>query len=215
MVDILIADDHEVVRSGYRRVFELGGEHKVIGEADCGQQAISLFKRIKPCLLVLDVMMPGPSIVDTLQRVVSYEPKARVLVVSMHDSLSLVERCFKAGALGYVTKSSEAYVLLEGVVKVAAGKRFISPDVAEKMALKQLNVKGNSAVSVLTPREFDVFIRLARGQAIANIANEMNISNKTIYNYTSKIKRQLAVSTTAELVHLALQESLLDWSEVS
>jgi len=214
MVDILIADDHDVVRSGYRRLFELGGEHSVIGEADCGQQAISLFKRMNPDLLVIDVMMPGPGVVDSLQRVVSYEPKARVLVVSMHDSLSLVERCFKAGALGYVTKSSDADVLLAGVAKVAAGKRFISPDIAEKMALKQLNIKGGSASSVLTPREFDVFMRLGRGQSIVTIANEMNISSKTIYNYTSKIKRQLAVSTTAELVHLALQEGLLDWNEV-
>ena len=213
MVDILIADDHEVVRSGYRRLFEMGGENKIVAEASCAAEALTLFKEKKPGLLVMDVMMPGPSIIDSLRRIMSFDVNACVLVVSMYDSLSLVERCFKAGALGYVTKSSPGAVLLDALAQVAKGKRFISPDIADKMALNKLDMKEGSILSVLTPREFEVFLRLVRGQDINAISAEMNISNKTISNYASKVKQQLAVSTTAELVHLALQENLLDYNE--
>lgn len=210
MVDILIADDHQIVRVGYQRLFELSGEHRVVAQASDGQQAVALYKTMAPDLLVIDVMMPGPSIVNNLQRIINHDRHAWILVVSMHDNLSLVERCFKAGALGYITKSSEATVLLDGLAQVSKGKRFVSPDIAERMALNQLNNQERSVLSLLTQREFDVFLRLAKGQAIADIADEVHLSSKTISNYASKIKKQLSVSTTAELVHLALQENLLD-----
>jgi len=212
MVDILIADDHEIVRSGYRRLFEMNGKNKIIAETNCASEALILFKETKPDLLLMDIMMPGPSITDSLRRIISFDANASVLVVSMHDNLSIVERCFKAGALGYVTKSSPSTVLLDALSQVAKGKRFISPDIAGKMALNKLDMKEGSALSVLTPREFEVFLRLVRGQNIKSISTEMNIANKTISNYASKVKQQLSVTTTAELVHIALQENLLDYN---
>jgi len=210
MINLLIADDHEIVRCGYRRLFEASGKIKVIAEAATGPQAFTLYKENRPDVLLMDIMMPGPGIVASIHRIISYNPSAYILVVSMHANLSFVERCFKAGALGYVTKSSPAKVLLDGVAQVARGKRFISSDIAEEMALNQLNTKQNSTLSVLTSREFEVFLRLAKGQSISDISNEMHISNKTISNYASKIKKQLSLSNTAELIHLALQETLIE-----
>jgi two-component system invasion response regulator UvrY len=210
MIRILIADDHPIVRSGYRRLFESTGLHEVVAEACNGEEAVNLFKEFLPDLVVIDVMMPGIGIASSIHRIINHRENACILVASLYDHQSLVERCFKAGASGYVTKSSSGVILMQALGEVAKGKRFISPDIAEKIALSQLGPQKISALSALTSKEFDVFLRLTRGQSIGEISNEMHLSKKTVSNYSSKIKKRLNVTTTAELVHLALQEKLLD-----
>ena len=211
MANIVIADDHAVVRTGYRRIFEQSGQHNVVAEAGSGHEVIALLKEKSPDVLLLDVMMGGPGIINTITRVLKQDSRMRIIVVSMHDNLSLVERCLKAGALAYITKLSQSSSLLNGLNEVMKRRRYLSHDVAEKLAMKQLDLKGHSSLTSLSTREFDVFLRLVRGGSISDISNNMNISKKTASNYLSKIKSKLGVSTTAELVHLAFQENILEF----
>lgn len=212
MIHILIADDHEVVRSGYRRLFESTGLYTVVGEAGSGEEVISLFKSLSPDIVVLDVMMPGIGVSDVIQRIKNHHKSIPILIVTLYDHPSLVERCFKAGASGYVTKSSNGTVLMEALNKVSKRQRFISPDLAKVIAINQLDTDTVSSLKNLTPREFDVFSRIAKGQSISEISDEMHLSRKTVSNYSSKIKNKLSVTTTAAFVHLAMQENLIDCS---
>jgi two-component system, NarL family, invasion response regulator UvrY len=211
MIRILIADDHPVVRSGYRRLFESTGKYQVVAEASSGDEAVTLFKEFRPDIVVMDAMMPGIGISSSIQRIIKHQGNAYILVVSLYDHLSLVERCFIAGASGYVTKSSSGVVLMQALSEAVKRKRFISPDIAGVIALNQFNSQKVSSVSALTPKEFDVFLRITRGESLDEISNKMHLSKKTVSNYLSKIKKRLDVTSTAELVHLALQEKLLDF----
>jgi len=209
MIRILTVDDHEVVRSGYRRLFESTGLYEIVGEAGTGDEAVSLFKSLLPDIVVLDVMMPGIGVADIIQRIRNNQKDAAILVVTLYDHPSLVERCFTAGAYGYVTKSSSGAVLLEALSKVSNKVYFISPDISKVIAINQLNTDSVSPLRNLTPREFDVFLRIAKGQSVATISNEMHLSKKTVSNYSSKIKKLLDVTTTAKFVHIAIEEGLL------
>lgn len=211
MASLLIADDHAVVRTGYRRIFEQSGQHTIVAETHSGHDVIPLIKEASPDVVILDVMMDGPGIINIITRVLTQNKHMRIIVVSMHDNLSLVERCLKAGALAYITKLSPSSSLLSGLEEVIKRRRYLSHDVAEKLAMKQLDLKGHSSLTSLSTREFDVFLRLVRGGSISNISTNMNISKKTASNYLSKIKSKLGVSTTAELVHLAFQENILEF----
>lgn len=209
MIRVLTVDDHEIVRSGYRRLFESTGLYEVVGEAGSGEEAISLFKSLSPDIVVLDVMMPGIGVADIIQRIKNHNKSAAILVVTLYDHPSLVERCFKVGAYGYVTKSSPGTVLMEAMAKVSSKKRFVSPDLAGVIAINQLDTDTISPLNGLTPREFDVFLRIAKGQSIATISSEMHLSKKTVSNYSSKIKKNLGVTTTARFVHIAIEEGIL------
>jgi len=211
VASLLIADDHAVVRTGYRRIFEQSGQHTIVAETHSGHDVIPLIKEASPDVVILDVMMDGPGIINIITRVLTQNKHMRIIVVSMHDNLSLVERCLKAGALAYITKLSPSSSLLSGLEEVIKRRRYLSHDVAEKLAMKQLDLKGHSSLTSLSTREFDVFLRLVRGGSISNISTNMNISKKTASNYLSKIKSKLGVSTTAELVHLAFQENILEF----
>jgi len=208
MIRILTVDDHEVVRSGYRRLFESTGLYEIVGEASAGEEAVSLFKSLSPGIVVLDVMMPGIGVADIIQRIRNHQKDAAILVVTLYDHPSLVERCFTAGAYGYVTKSSSGAVLLEALSKVTNKIHFISPDISKVIAINQLNSDSVSSLSRLTPREFDVFLRIAKGQSVQTISDEMHLTKKTRSNYSSKIKKSLDATTTAKFVHVAIEEGL-------
>jgi two-component system invasion response regulator UvrY len=206
-VSVLLVDDHAVVREGYRRLLERHGDIAVIGEAGDAATAHSLFCSLEPQIVVMDITLPGTSGIEAMRRMLIYNPGARVLIFSMHEDTIFAKRALQAGAFGYVTKASAPTVLVEAIHAVAAGKRYLSPEIAQKLALRDV-VADEAAADGLTTREFEVLRLLAQGQSIEQIAEAMSLNAKTVANYQTAIKRKLGADTAIQLLKKAAQLGL-------
>ncbi len=206
---ILLADDHAIVRSGFRRLLDRHPGLEVVAEAATAEQTYSAYVEHLPDILVLDISMPGNGGgIEVMQRVLNREPGARVIIFSMHDDASIAERALRLGALGYVSKNSDPNMLVEAVIEVAAGRRFLSPDIAQGVALSMIGGDRNP-LTALSGREFDVFRRLVDGESPADIAAALNLSVKTVNNYQTSIKHKLGASSGLELARIALRSDLI------
>lgn len=205
---VMLADDHAVVRNGLKRLLEHSGNFEVVAEVSTAEEAWREYANHRPDVLVMDLSMPGCGGMEGLHHIVSREPQARVLIFTIHENALLAERALQAGALGYASKSSPPEVLVEAVASVGNGKRYLSPDVAQSLALKSLEQDSNP-MSELSPREFEIFRMVAEGKTVGQISESLFLAEKTISNYISKIKQKLNVATTAELVHLALKYQVI------
>lgn len=203
-ISILLVDDHPIVRQGYRRVLENQRDFQVVAEADDAASAYAAFKAHGPDIVVMDISMPGASGLEAIRNIRAREPRARILVFSMHSEAALVKAAFNAGARGYVTKSSEPAALIKAIRSVAQGERAMSEDIAQALALESLNPQG-STLDQLAEREIEVLRQLAGGATQDEIAANLNLSLKTIQNYHSMIKAKTGLKTDAQLVRLAAE----------
>jgi two-component system, NarL family, invasion response regulator UvrY len=202
-----MVDDHAVVREGYRRLLERHGDIAVIGEASDAATAHSLFCSREPQIVVMDITLPGTSGIEAMRRMLVYNPQARVLIFSMHEDAIFAKRALQAGAFGYVTKASAPTVLVEAIHAVAAGKKYLGPEMAQKLALREV-VVGEAAADGLTAREFEVLRLLAQGRSIEQIAESMSLNSKTVANHQTAIKRKLGADTAIQLLRKAAQLGL-------
>lgn len=208
-IRILLADDHAVVRSGLRRLLEQNGEMQVIAEAGSGEQAYQLFSELKPDVVVMDLSMPGMGGLEAIRRILVRSPLARVVVFSMHENAAFAFQALNIGARAYVAKSGMAEDLVIAVRNAAAGNTYISPVVAQKMAMQ--TVSGDDALSKkLSAREFEVFRLIAEGKSAEDIGHLLNISQKTVANYQTMIRQKLGVNSPVELVRLAIRHGLIE-----
>ncbi len=206
IVRVLLVDDHAVVREGYRRLLERHGDIRVVGEAVDSASAYSLFCALDPEIVVMDITLPGTSGIETLQRMLAYKADTRVLVFSMHEEIIFAKRALQAGAFGYVTKSSAPNVLVEAVHAVAAGTKYLSAEIARKLALRDFPSK--PASDGLSAREFEVLRLLVQGQSVRQIAQTMGLNAKTIANHQSAIKQKLGAETAVQLCQKASELGL-------
>jgi two-component system invasion response regulator UvrY len=204
-VSVLLVDDHAVVREGYRRLLERHGDIAVIGEATDAATAHALFCRLDPQIVVMDITLPGTSGIEAMRRMLINKPGARVLIFSMHEDTIFARRALQAGAFGYVTKASAPKVLVEAIHAVAAGKRYLSPEVAQKLALGDFAA---GQAEGLSAREFEVLRLLAQGRSVREIAESLGLNPKTVANRQSAIKQKLGVDTAIQLLKKASQLGL-------
>lgn len=204
-VSVLLVDDHAVVREGYRRLLERHGGIAVIGEAADAATAHSLFCCLDPQIVVMDITLPGTSGIETMRRMLIHKPDARVLMFSMHEDAIFATRALQAGAFGYVTKASAPHVLVEAIHAVAAGRKYLSPEMAQKLALRAC---GGAKTDALSAREFEVLRLLAQGQTVKEIAESMGLSPKTVANHQSTIKQKLEADTAIQLLRKASELGL-------
>ncbi len=205
MIRLMLADDHAIVRSGLKQLFSLNPDLQVVGEAVDGGQLLERLRRELPDLLLLDINMPGLSGPDLIARIKSHWPALPVLVLSMHNEAPVAARVLKAGASGYVTKDSEMDVLLAAIRKVAAGGRYLVPELAEKLVFEQSLAGDKPAHAALSEREREVFRLLVAGKGVNEIAAELCISNKTVSTHKTRLMEKLNLGSTAELVRYALE----------
>lgn len=202
-VRLLLADDHAIVRAGYRHLLERQPGLAVVAEAASADEAYALFRQHRPDLVVTDLSMPGASGLEVIQRILRADAAARVLVFSMHVSPDVATAALRAGALGYVTKSSPPDVLLRAIHDALAGRRVLSPDIAQALALARLPGQ-RRPLEELTPREFDVLCMLVSPASVQDIAQRLHLSPKTVQNLHYQIKHKLGVDSDIELTRLAL-----------
>ena len=205
---ILLADDHAVVRMGFRLLLE-GAGAEVVGEADCGEAAVQAFGPLQPDLLLMDVSMPGIGGLGALERVLAHHPGARVLMLSAHDDAQIPARALRAGAGGYLSKRAHPDELLHAVATVARGQRYIDPAIAPALALAQF-AGGGDPVAALTEKEFAVFLQLAQGRSVAEIAESHSLSPSTVGTHLYHIKQKLEVSNAAEIALVAVRCALIE-----
>jgi two-component system invasion response regulator UvrY len=211
---IMLVDDHAIVREGYRALLAKQPNLKVVAEAADGAGAYRQFKEHRPDLVITDLSLPGISGLELISRIKQWCAEAKILVFSMHQNPSFAVQASRAGALGYVTKSSPPEMLLRAIQEVHAGRHTLSPDIAQALALEKLG-GDRLALETLTVREFEILRLLVEARTPDDIARTLNISPKTVCNCHYLIKRKLGAASDIELTRLAIRLNVIDLLELS
>jgi two-component system invasion response regulator UvrY len=198
-----------VVRMGFKMLIEAESDMEVISEAESGEDGIKVFKELKPDLVVMDITMPGIGGLESIERILAYDKNAKILVLSAHEDSVHPKRVLNAGALGYLTKRSAAEELIKAIRSVHSGKKFLEADIAQQMAITQLSGE-NNPVEVLSDREFEVFMALAKGKSTNEIAETMHLSPRTVGTHLYNIKQKLNANNSAEIALIAIRCGLLE-----
>jgi DNA-binding NarL/FixJ family response regulator len=214
VLTIVLADDHPIVRSGLRTLLEAEPDCEVIGEADDGLTAVALVERLKPAILIVDVMMPGLGGLEVTRQVTQRVPTTRVIVLSMHSNEPYVLEALRNGAAAYVLKTSSTFALAEAVREVMAGHRYLSPPLTERAihAYITRSTASNAALDrydLLTTREREVLHLAAEGLTNPEIGERLHISPRTAETHRANLMRKLNLTTQAELLKYALHRGLL------
>jgi two-component system, NarL family, invasion response regulator UvrY len=208
-IRIFIADDHPIVRQGLRRIVEEDPGMAIAGEAGDGATLVAALQSTAADLVLLDVSMPGGPFLETLKELRTRHPSVRVLTLSVHPEDQWAVRALRAGASGYLTKDHSPDQLLEAIRRVYRGGKYVSPELAERLA-EQLDGGAERAPhELLSDREFEVMRRLGNGLTITQIASELALSAKTVSTYRARILEKMAVETNADLVRYAARYGLI------
>ena len=210
MIRIVLIDDHELVRTGFRLILQQQADIEIVGEASDGESGLALLKKLKPDLALVDVHMPGVSGIEVTERVRKLKLKTRIVIVTMVSESPFPRRLLEAGASGYITKACPSPELLRAVRQVADGRRYLAPGIAEAMALGVIDGSGQSPFESLSSRELEVALLLARGQPMPTIAERLSLSTKTVATYKYRLFEKLAIDNSVTLAHLAGMHGLLD-----
>jgi len=202
-IQVMLVDDHTVVRAGFRMLLAVADGIEVIAEAGRGEAVFQLYRQQPPDVVVMDLSMPGIGGLETIRRVVGRHPQAKILVFSIHDEGAYVQRAMAAGAKGYITKNAAPNVLVEAILAIAGGGSYIENGLLKSPVAIRPEAKCQVLAASLTPREFDVFILLAKGLTVQKAADELCLGYKTVANYATQIKQKLDISTLAELAQVA------------
>jgi len=206
---VMLVDDHAVVRMGFRLLLESSPDIKVVAEAENGEDAVRRFAEVKPDVVVMDISMPGIGGLEAIDRILAKDPGVRILVLSAHEDAMHARRVLKAGAAGYLTKRSAAEELIQAIRQVRQGKTFLEPEIAQQLAMEQLSGNRNP-VDTLSEKEFKVFLALAKGQSVQEIAEVMSLSPRTVGTHLYNIKQKLGASNSAELAIIAIRAGLVE-----
>lgn len=206
---ILVADDHQVVRTGIKQVLAAYSDLAVVAEATDGRDALNQIHAKAFDLVLIDLAMPGISGIDLIRRIKLERPKAAILVHSMYVDGQTAARALKAGAGGYITKGSDAATLVEGVRQVAMGKKFISPDLVDDVLSSLSADNPGLPHERLSDREFQVFRMLADGQAVGAIAAALSLSPKTVSTHKVRLMQKLNIKSHTELIRYAIAHHMI------
>jgi two-component system, NarL family, invasion response regulator UvrY len=207
-IRLLLVDDHAVVREGYRRLLESRPDLLIAGEATTASEAFDQYRLLTPDVLVLDLGLPDMGGVELIRRLVQRDAGVRILVFTMHREPIFATQALRAGALGYVTKSSAPDVLVKAIYQVAARRQVISPDIAPDLAIALLD-QSRDPLAELSPREFEILRLLLEGRSPEDIGTRLSIAAKTVQNCRYQIKVKLGVRTDIELTRIALEMGLI------
>jgi DNA-binding NarL/FixJ family response regulator len=208
--EVLIADDHAIIRDGLRKILADTYDLEVMGEAANGSAVMDQVRARDWDLLVLDISMPGRNGLELIKLVKAERPRLPILIFSMHPEEQYAVRAIRAGAAGYISKEGDTDMLLPAMRKVVAGGMYISPKVAELLAGDISPQSQNLPHTLLTDREFDVFRRIVRGVALTAIAEELSLSVKTVSTHKTHILAKMNMSTQVDLVRYAIDQKLTD-----
>ena len=208
---VLLVDDHELVRTGFRRILETDSNIEVVGESESGEEAVTAAKRLTPDLILMDVSMPGIGGIEATRRIRRQNPHIQVIAVTVHADAPFPEQLHDAGAIGYLTKGCPATEMLTAIKTVAAGQSYIDREISERLLFSDL--MGNTSdtpFSDLSQREMQVLMMILQGRKTQEISDSLCLSPKTISTYRHRLYDKLDISTDVELTRLALRQGIIE-----
>ncbi|OGT51855.1 MAG: hypothetical protein A3E84_05695 [Gammaproteobacteria bacterium RIFCSPHIGHO2_12_FULL_42_13] len=215
MINVLLVDDHDLVRSGIRKILDEVTGIKVVGEAATGEEAIKLARKLHPRVVLMDVKMPGIGGFEATRKLIRVDPDIKVLILTICDNDLYPARLLQAGAAGYITKGASADEMVRAIRAVHAGQRYISTEVANRLAFRHVSDKRESPFEGLSERELQVMMMITRGETVQKIASSLCLSTKTVNSYRYRIFTKLKVKNDVELTLLAIRHGMVESENVT
>jgi two-component system invasion response regulator UvrY len=209
VIKILLVDDHDLVRNGIKRILDDVKDFSVVNQAKNGEDAVAICRKNAPDIVLMDVNMPGIGGLEATRQILRLSENTRVIGLSMQRDNPIPAKVMHMGAFGFLTKDAEPTEVINAIYKVAAGQKYLAPDIAQQVALGQLDLTDSNPFDSLSDRELEIAMRLTRGEKVPDIANNLHISAKTVNTYRYRMFDKLDVSTDVELTHLALRHKLI------
>lgn len=215
MIKVLLVDDHELVRNGIRRLLQDVTGIRVIGEANSGEQAVLMAKDLLPDVAVIDLHMPGIGGLEATRKMLRHNPQLKILALTVHEDEPYPTRLMHAGASGYITKGCEPEEMVRAIRAVNAGQHYISPAIAQKLAIKRFTKGEKSALDALSERELQIMLMITQGQTVPEISKKLCLSSKTVNSYRYRIFEKLGIKSDVELTLLAMRLGMIEGSQLS
>lgn len=210
MINVLVVDDHDLVRSGIVRLLKDANGITVIGEANCGEDAVKLCREISPDVVLMDINMPGIGGLEATRKVARSNPDIKVIAVTACDDGPFAARLMQAGAAGFMGKGAEVDEMVRAILKVKSGQRYISPEIAQRMALKPFQEGSESPFDLLSEREMQITLMIVGCHKVQEISDKLCVSPKTVNSYRYRIFEKLGITGDVELTILAMKHGVLD-----
>ncbi len=210
IIKILIVDDHQLIRKGVVSILDEVRGFQVVAEASNGEEAINFAKEFEPDVILMDIQMPGMGGMEASRKILRSHPDIRILALTVCESDIYPSRLLEEGAAGYITKDSTPDEMIRAIKTVAAGQRYISPNIAQRLALKRFTGNTASPFEHLSERELQVMLMITRGRKVQEIAEILHLSSKTVNTYRYRLFYKLGVKSDVDLTHLALQHGMIE-----
>lgn len=210
MINVMLVDDHDLVRTGIRRLLDDVADIEVVCEATSGEEALARVAEHGPHVVLMDINMPGIGGLEATRKLLHVHPALKIIVVTMHDDDLFPQRLLKAGAMGYLTKGAKVEEIVQAIRDVMADRRYISPLIARQMALSRFDAEGGSPFENLSERELQVLLMMMDGQSISGISDKLCLSPKTVSTYRTRLYAKLGVQNDIELARLALLHGVVE-----
>ncbi|MEH8196080.1 UvrY/SirA/GacA family response regulator transcription factor [Aeromonas allosaccharophila] len=210
MINVFLVDDHELVRTGIRRILEDVRGIKVVGEAQSGEAAVTFCRQHHPDVILMDMNMPGIGGLEATRKILRIRPDVRIIVLTIHSENPFPTKVMQAGAAGYLTKGAAPDEMIQAIRLVHSGQRYISPEIAQQMALSQFASADENPFKSLSERELQIMMMITKGQKVTDISEQLNLSPKTVNSYRYRLFSKLGINGDVELTHLAIRYGMLD-----
>lgn len=210
MISVYLVDDHELVRTGIRRILEDERGIKVIGEAPDGETAVSWAKQNEADVVLMDMNMPGIGGIEATRKILRYQPHSRIIMLSMHTEDPFPTKVMQAGAFGFLSKSARPPEVIQAIRQVACGQRYLAPEIAQQMALSQLTQTDENPFKQLSERELQIAMMIINSMKVNDIAEQLNLSPKTVNSYRYRLFAKLGIGSDVELTRLAIRHKIID-----
>lgn len=212
MIKILVVDDHDLVRTGIVRILKDVKDFEVVAQVGSGEDAVEYCRKHEPDIILMDISMPGIGGLEATRKVTRICDSAKVICVSMYKENPLPTKIMQAGAHGFLTKDAEPSEMINAIYKVHSGQKFVSPEIAQLIAIGQLDSNSNNPFDGLSDRELEITLMITRGVKVTDIAQHLNISAKTVNTYRYRMFNKLNVTSDVGLTHLALRHKIIQTS---
>lgn len=209
MISVLLVDDHELVRAGIRRILDDVKGIKVVAEVQCGEDAVKWCRSNSVDIVLMDMNMPGMGGLEATRKIVRYAPDVKIIMVTVHTEQPLPSKVMQAGAAGYLSKGAAPQEVIDAIRSVHAGQRYIAYDIAQQMALSQLEPQTETPFSSLSERELQIMLMITKGKKATEISEQLNLSPKTVNSYRYRMFSKLNISGDVELTHLAIKHGMI------
>lgn len=209
MINVLLVDDHELVRTGIRKILDEVKGIKVIGEVETGEEAVIFCRKEEPDVVLMDMNMPGIGGLEATKKIIRFSPDTKVIVLTIHSEDPFPTKVMQLGAAGYLTKGAGPDEMVNAIRAVNSGQRYLTPEIAQQMALNQFKTVDENPFNSLSERELQIMLMITRGEKVPNISEQLVLSTKTINSYRYRMFEKLKVSNDVELTHLAIRHGML------